>query len=69
MHYSLERICIAYTAGFSVSYQANEKLICQQTRRATTIPRPLLESSWRVEENPDLPGIFLCDPFSHLFSK
>ena len=28
---------------------AHETLICQQTRRVTTIPRPRMKSSWRGE--------------------
>ena len=36
------------TAGLDIHYELT-KIICQQTRRATTIPRPPLESSWRGE--------------------
>ena len=32
--------------------QADEKLICRPTRRATALLRPLLESSWRGEFRP-----------------
>ena len=44
---------------------AHTRLICQQTRRATTISRPLLESS--DKENLDLPGLFFCDHFLTYF--
>ena len=40
---------------------AHEKLICQRTRRATTIPRPPLKAL--SKKNPHLPGQIFCDHF------
>ena len=44
---------------------AHQKLICQRDRRASTIPRPVLENS-RGRESRSIPTIF-CAHFGLLF--